>query len=120
MKRTLELIRTAYYSLKHDTTFIYLTNNLVLTAKEIVEIYQNEWQIERLKKKLKQNFPLTYFLADTENAIQIQIWCALIGLLLLQVLYKENSATIAFSILAAIVIIHLINYTSITAIIEHY
>jgi len=71
-------------------------------------------------KKLKQNFPLNYFLGDNENAIQIQIWCALIGLLLLQVLYIENNATIAFSILAAIVSIHLMNYTGITAIIEHY
>ncbi|MCY7292393.1 MAG: hypothetical protein LH615_09450, partial [Ferruginibacter sp.] len=39
---------------------------------------------------------------------------------LLQVLHKENNATIAFSILAAIVSIHLMNYTGITAIIEHY
>lgn len=120
VKRTLELRRIAYYSLKHDATFIYLTNNLALTATEIVEIYQNRWQIEKFFKKLKQNFPLTYFLGDNENAIQIQIWCALIGLLLLQVLYKENEATFAFSMLAAIVSIHLMNYTSITSIIEQY
>ena len=63
---------------------------------------------------------MNYFLGDNENAIQIQIWCALIGLLLLQVLYKENNETIAFSILAAIVSIHLMNHTGITAIIAHY
>ncbi len=112
VKRTLELRRIAYYSQKHTTTFIYWTNNLELTATQIVEIYQNPWQIEKFFKRLKQNFPLNYFLGDNENAIQIQIWCALIGLLLLQVLYKENTATIAFSILAAIVSIHLMNYTS--------
>jgi len=120
VKRTLELRRIAYYSQKHETTFIYWTNNEELTATEIVEIYQNRWQIEKFFKRLKQNFPLNYFLGDNENAIEIQIWCALIGLLLLQVLYKENAATIAFSILAAIVSIHLMNYASITAIIEHY
>ena len=120
VKRTLELRRIAYYSQKHQATFIYWTNNTALTATEIVEIYQNRWQIEKFFKKLKQNFPLNYFLGDNENAIQIQIWCALIGILLLQVLHKENSATIAFSILAAIVSIHLMNYTSITAIIEQY
>ncbi len=120
IERTLELRRVAYYSQKHQATFIYWTNNTELTATEIVEIYQNRWQIEKFFKRLKQNFPLTYFLGDNENAIQIQIWCALIGLLLLQVLHKENNATTAFSILAAIVSIHLMNYTSIVDIIENY
>ena len=120
VKRTLELRRIAYYSQKHKATFIYWTNNLELTATEIVGIYQNRWQIEKFFKRLKQNFPLNYFLGDNENAIQIQIWCALIGLLLLQVLYKENATTIAFSILAAIVSIHLMNYTCITVIINRY
>lgn len=120
IQRTLQLRRVAYYSQKHQTTFIYWTNNKELTATEVVEIYQNRWQIEKFFKRLKQNFPLTYFLGDNENAIQIQIWCALIGLLLLQVLHKENNATTAFSILAAIVSIHLMNYTSIIDIIEHY
>jgi transposase len=120
VKRTLQLRRIAYYSQKHQTTFIYWTNNLELTATEIVEIYQNRWQIEKFFKRLKQNFPLTYFLGDKENAIQIQIWCALIALLLLQVLYNENKATIAFAILSSIVCLHLMNYASITAIIEAY
>ena len=120
MKRTMEIRRIAYYSPKHNNTFIYQTNNLELTATEIVTIYQNRWQIEKFFKKLKQNFPLNYFLGDNENAIQIQIWCALIGLLLLQVLHKENHATIAFSILSAIVSIHLMNYISITDIINQY
>ena len=120
VKRTLQIRRIAYYSQKYESTFIYWTNNVKLTATEIVAIYQNRWQIEKFFKRLKQNFPLNYFLGDNENAIEIQIWCALIGLLLLQVLYNENNATIAFSILAAIVSIHLMNYTGIIAIIEHY
>jgi hypothetical protein len=71
-------------------------------------------------KKLKQNFPLKYFLGDNENAIQIQIWCALIGILLLQVLFNENKATMAFSVFSSIVTLHLMNYISITAVIEAY
>ena len=71
-------------------------------------------------KKLKQNFPLTYFLGDKVNTIEIQIWCALIALLLLQVLHTENASNLAFSILAAIVRLHLMNYISINEIINHY
>lgn len=119
-EKTLQLRRIAYYSKKHDATFVYLTNHLDIEAMQIVEIYKNRWQIEKFFKKLKQNFPLTYFLGDNVNAIEIQIWCALIALMLLQVLHKENSATVAFSILAAIVRLHLMNYISITDIINHY
>ena len=119
-KKQLQLRRIAYYSQKHSNTFIYWTNNLEFTATEIVAIYQNRWQIEKFFKKLKQNFPLQYFLGDNTNAIEIQIWCSLIGLILLQVLHTEQKSTIAFSILCSIVSIHLMNYTCITSIINKY
>jgi IS4 transposase len=77
VKRTLKIRRIANYRQKHEANFVYWTNNKELTATEIVAIYQNRWQIEKFFKRLKQNFPLNYFLGDNENAIQIQIWCAL-------------------------------------------
>ena len=76
IKRTLQLRRIAYYSEKHQATFVYWTNNTELTASDIVAIYQNRWQIEKFFKKLKQNFPLNYFLGDNENAHHICIWMA--------------------------------------------
>ncbi len=118
IKRTLAIRRVAYYSEKHKGAFVYWTNNTDMAASDIVAIYQNRWQIEKFFKKLKQNFPLKYFLGDNENAIKIQIWCALIGLVLLQVLFHENKASMAFSTLASIVCLHLMNYLSITAIIK--
>ncbi len=120
IKRTLKIRRITYYSEKHKATFVYWTNNMELAAADVIAIYQNRWQIEKFFKKLKQNFPLNYFLGDNENAIQIQIWCALIGLILLQVLFQENKANMAFSILASIVCLHLMNYTGIAAIIEKH
>ena len=41
--------------------------------------------------KLKPNFPLTFFFGDNSNAIEIQVWCALIALLLLDVTHKDYS-----------------------------
>lgn len=120
VERTLQIRRIAYYSPKHKTAFVYQTNNTELDAMDIVAIYQNRWQIEKFFKKLKQNFPLQYFLGDNENAIQIQIWCALIGLLLLQVIFTEQKVTLAFSILASIISLHIMNYTSLSAIIVAY
>jgi len=120
VKRTLQLRRIAYYSEKHTTTFIYWTNNLTLAAMQVVEIYTYRWKIETFFKKLKQNFTLNYFLGDNENAIEIQIWCALIALVLVQVLHKENEATLAFTVLTAIIRLHLMNYIGLTSIINKY
>lgn len=72
IKRTLKIRRVTYYSEKHKDVFVYWKNNTDITASDIVAIYQNRWQIEKFFKKLKQNFPLNYFLSDNENAIRIQ------------------------------------------------
>lgn len=117
---TLQMRRVAVFSEKYQTAFVFITNNFELSALEIAAIYQNRWQIEVFFKKLKQNFPLTYFYGDNTNAIEIQIWCSFIALLLLQVLHKEQKSKMAFSILAAIVRLHLMNYISISSIIETY
>jgi Transposase DDE domain len=99
---------------------VYITNNFELTAVEIAAIYENRWQIETFFKKLKQNFPLTYFFGDNANAIEIQIWCALIALLLLDVTHKAHNSKMAFSILAAIIRLHIMNYIDLSAIIDTY
>ncbi len=57
-ERTLQLRRIAYYSQKHNSTFVYLTNQLDIEAMQIVEIYKNRWQIEKFFKKLKQKLPI--------------------------------------------------------------
>jgi len=60
-------------------TFEFLTNLFEMRLDLVSAIYKLRWQIETLFKQLKQNFPLKYFLADNENAIKIQIYCALIA-----------------------------------------
>ena len=61
-------------------------------------------------KQLKQNFPLKYFLGDNENAIKIQIYCALIANLLMTVIQKKLKRSWAFSNLVSFCKIHLFNY----------
>ncbi len=58
---------------------------------------------------MKQNFQLTYFYGETENAIRTQIWCTLIAQLLLTVLQRTVKVRKAFSTVAAVVRIHLIS-----------
>jgi len=112
--------RVVVYSAKYKKAFVYITNNFDLTAIEVGAIYANRWQIETFFKKLKQNFPLTYFFGDNSNAIEIQVWCALIALLLLDVTHKDHNSAMPFSILATIIRLHIMNYVALCVIIETY
>ncbi len=69
----------AYWDSENQRLFEFITNNFELTAEKIALIYKKRWQIELLFKQLKQNFPLKYFLGDNENAIEIQIWAAMLA-----------------------------------------
>jgi hypothetical protein len=108
--RTISLRRIVWWDDKNQRRFTFLTNLFTLKAEQIALIYKQRWQIELLFKQLKQNFPLKYFLGDNENAISIQIWCALIANLLLTVIKKQLSRKTAFSCIASYVRVNLINY----------
>ncbi|MFA5781589.1 MAG: IS4 family transposase [Bacteroidales bacterium] len=90
--------------------FVFITNNLKISAEEVALIYKNRWQIELLFKKLKHNFQLRYFIGDSENAIKIQIWVTLIAHLLLSIIKKKANIRFAFSNIATIIRLHLMSY----------
>ncbi len=100
-----------------ETTEVYefITNNLRMSALTIAELYRKRWQIEVLFKRMKQNYPLKYFLGDSENAIKLQIWCSLIADLLLKVVKKGSAAKWSFSNLAAMIRLHLMTYINLSA-----
>jgi hypothetical protein len=99
-----------FYDKKNQREFEFLTNDLKRAPATIAQIYKHRWQIESLFKRIKQNYPLKYFLGDNENAIKIQIWCALIADLLLKYIRKQVKRKWAFSNLASMVRLHLMNY----------
>lgn len=104
------LRRIAYYHSGQDRTYIFLTNNHELGPDKIAEIYKNRWQIESMFKRLKQNFPLKYFLGDSQNAIEIQIWVSLIAQLLMLVVQRKARRRWAFSNMVGIIRYHLTSY----------
>ncbi len=58
---------------------------------------------------MKQNFQLSYFNGENENAIRTQVWCTLIAQLLLTVLQKQAAVKKAFSTVATLIRIHLVS-----------
>lgn len=117
--RTVALRRVAWWDEDQQRLFIFITNLFDIQAENIALIYRQRWQIELLYKQLKQNFPLKYFLGDSENAITIQIWCALIANLLLCVIRKQLSRRTAFSCIASYVRVNLINYIHLIRFLNH-
>ena len=87
----------------------FLTNSFEITAEEVAFLYKRRWGIELLFKKMKQNFQLHYFYGENENAIKTQVWCTLIAQLLLTVIQKIAQTKKAFSVVAALVRMHLIS-----------
>ena len=99
-----------FFDKDKERTFEFLTNNFSLPAESIADLYKKRWQIETLFKRVKQNFPLKYFLGDNENAIKIQIWCAFIADLLIKVIQMQLKRKWAFSNLSSIIRLHLMSY----------
>ena len=79
-----KLRRVAVYDDKQDRTIIILTNNFSWTAETIAELYKQRWSIEIFFKELKQHLKIKSFIGTNENAMWIQIWTAMITMLLLR------------------------------------
>lgn len=111
--------RIAYWDSENERLFEFITNNMELPAEKIAYIYRKRWQIELLFKQLKQNFPLKYFLGDNENAIEIQIWAAMLANFLISLIRSKVKRSWAFSNMVSIVRRQLMNYINIYAFLEN-
>jgi len=61
-----------------------VTNDLDAPAQEIADLYRQRWQIELFFKWIKQNLKIRHFLGNSENAVRIQVFVALIAYLILR------------------------------------
>jgi transposase len=110
--------RIAYWDNENKRVFIFVSNNLELPAEQIALIYKKRWQIELLFKQLKQNFPLKYFLGDNQNAIEIQIWMAMLANLLISLVKSKVKRPWAFSNMVSVIRQQLMNYINIYTFLE--
>jgi transposase len=83
-------------------TLVFLTNHRGFAASTIAAIYRQRWQIELFFKALKQNLRIKTFVGTSSNALQIQIWTALIALLVLKYLQLRARFGWSLSNLAAL------------------
>jgi hypothetical protein len=77
-------------------TMVFVTNHRKLAASTIAAIYKDRWKIELFFKALKQSLKVKTFVGTSENAVQTQIWTALIAMLLVK--YLQLRSTFGWSL----------------------
>lgn len=115
-------IRARLIKYKDDLTgktFEFVTNNTKFLPSKIADIYKNRWQIELLFKRIKQRYPLKYFLGESENAIKIQVWCALIIDLLIKIMKDKVKRSWSYANLCGLIRLHTLTYINLTMFLEN-
>jgi hypothetical protein len=67
-----------------EREMVFLTNNFQWAASTVAELYRCRWQIEVFFKQIKQTLQLADFLGNSANAVQWQVWTALLVYVLLR------------------------------------
>lgn len=104
------LRRIEVYVPERDEILVFLTNNLHLGATTIAAIYKDRWQIEIFFKILKQNLKIKTFVGTSANAVKIQIWTALIAMLILRYLQLLSKFPWSLSNLVALLRMNLFTH----------
>jgi hypothetical protein len=104
------LRRVVVWDEENKREIVLLTNLLEFAATTLAAIYKERWQIELFFKALKQNLTVKSFVGTSENALRIQIWTALIAMLLLKWLHHLSQAAWSLSNLASMLRLNLFTY----------
>jgi hypothetical protein len=84
-----KLRRVALWDVKNEQTIELITNQMSWTANTITELYKARWQVEIFFRDIKQQLHIKSFIGTSQNAVMIQIWTALITILILKALKTQ-------------------------------
>ncbi len=99
---------------KHGT-LVFLTNPLDFGATTIAAIYKDRWQVELFFKALKQNLKIKTFVGTSANALKVQVWTALIAILLLKYLQLRSRFAWSLANLVALLRMNLFTHRELWA-----
>jgi len=84
-----KLRRVGYFDATNQKRFSFLSNNFVLPALTITQLYKCRWQVELFFKWIKQHLRIKAFFGTTENAVRTQVWIAVSVYVLVAILKKQ-------------------------------
>lgn len=83
------LRRVRYHDAERNKRLVVLTNNFLLPAKTVADIYRSRWQVELFFKWIKQHLRIKSFFGTSPNAVKTQIWIAVSAYLLVAIVKKR-------------------------------
>ena len=101
---------TLSYANSHRPWQLFGKLCFIFAASTIGRIYKDRWQIELFFKAIKQNLKIKTFVGTSENAVKIQIWTALISILMLKILQMRSKIGWSLSNLSAMLRFNLLSY----------
>lgn len=104
------LRRVEVWDEENEKTIVLITNHMKFGATTIAAIYKERWQIEIFFKTIKQNLKIKTFVGTSANAVLIQIWTALIAILILKYLKLKSTFAWSLSNLVAMLRYNLFTY----------
>ncbi len=84
-----EIRRVVYYDKDGNRTFVFYTNALNITPEMVALLYKYRWRVELFFKWLKQHLHIKEFYGTSENAVKIQIYCAIIAYCLVAIIERK-------------------------------
>jgi hypothetical protein len=105
-----DLRRIEVWDEENQQVLVLLTNHLSFGSTTIALIYKERWQIEIFFKTIKQNLKIKTFVGTSANALKIQIWTALLVILILKILKAQSSFAWSLSNLVAMLRFNLFTY----------
>ncbi len=109
------LRRIEVYDPEKNEILVFLTNNMKFGAATIAALYKDRWQIELFFKAPKENLKIKTFVGTGANAVKIQIWTALIAMLILKYLQLSSKFAWFLSNLVALLRTNLFTHRDILA-----
>ena len=82
---------------------VFLTNNFEWAASSICDLYKSRWKIEVFFKQIKQTLQLCDFLGHNANAVQWQVWIALLVYVLMRFLAHQSNWKHSFTRLFTVI-----------------
>ena len=83
------LRRVTYFDAETNQRLKFLTNNFLLPALTVTQIYKCRWQVELFFKWTKQHLRIKAFYGTSENAVKTQIWIAVSIYVLMAIVRKR-------------------------------
>jgi hypothetical protein len=83
------LRRVRYFDGASQKRFVFLTNNFLLPALTITQLYQCRWKVELFFRWIKQHLRIKAFYGTSENAVRTQVWTAIAVYVLVAIIKKR-------------------------------